>query len=687
MASLERLFSPIKIGSMEVRNRIVMSPMTTMWAGEDDTVTQRLLDYHEARARGGVGMITYEVCTVDRVHPYQPRSSGLWDDKLVPSHRKLVEVVHAHGARIVPQISHPGPESLGPFFHKTQAVGPSEVFCVMTGQTSRELSVEEIEQIIEQFGDAARRAREAGYDGMELHAAHSYMLVGSFLSALRNKRTDAYGGSVEGLLKFPLEVIKNMRGKAGRDFPLIMRISGEERVPEGRDIEGTKQIVRILAEAGVDAFHVSGGVIDRLTRQVIPSAGTPLGLNVPAAAEIKKVVDVPVMVVGRINDPRFAEDILQRNQADMIVMGRGLLADPELPNKAREGRFEDIRRCTYCDNCFDSMMEGDFSHLTCAVNAALGREREIGIEPAEKPRRVMVVGAGPAGMEAARVAALRGHRVSLYDKGRRLGGSLIFAVTVHKDNELFLDYLQKQVRKLPIQLNMGQEVTPAVIEEASPDVVILAPGPNLVAPEIRGSERGNVFSGPDLKEMMGGRLDGNGARKLPAWQRAVLYIAGPLLQRFITPSAIRRLTRLWMPLGKRVVVIGGDLAGCELAEFLAARGRKVTVLEGGDQIAPEVGLKRKAALTDNLDAGKVAVVTGVKYEEITPTGVTIVNKDGERQVVEADTVVIAGEVEPNMDLFRAMEGKVPEIYVAGDCQKLGLIRGAVYDGASIACRI
>jgi 2,4-dienoyl-CoA reductase (NADPH2) len=326
VASLDRLFSPVKIGSMEVRNRLVMSPMTTGYANQDETPSQRLIDYCEERARGGVGLITVEVCIVDRPHRYQVRSLGLYDDKLIPAHRELTKAIHVHGARAVPQISHPGPESLAPFFYKIPAVGPSPIVSEMTGQECRELSVEEIETVIEQYGEAAKRAREAGYDGMELHSAHNYMLAGSFLSPLRNKRTDAYdGGSVEGRLRFVVQIIKRMKAKAGHDFPLIIRISGDERTAGGRDIHDSQVITPRLVDAGVDAFHVSGGVIDWNCIEIIAGSSYPDGLNVPAAAAIKQVVDVPVMVVGRIHDPQFAESILREGQTDLIVMVRPML--------------------------------------------------------------------------------------------------------------------------------------------------------------------------------------------------------------------------------------------------------------------------------------------------------------------------------------------------------------------------
>jgi 2,4-dienoyl-CoA reductase (NADPH2) len=687
VSPLQKLFSPVRIGSMELKNRLVMAPMTTNWAGPGDTITQRLIDYHVARAKGGVGLITFEVCTVDQRFPYQVHTVGLWDDHLIPNHMELTKAVHAHGAKIVPQISHPGPESAAPFVNQLQPIGPSVSRSAVTGQTCREITLEEIEVIIEQYGEAARRAREAGYDGMELHCAHAYMLCGSFITPLRNKRTDAYNGStVEGRLKFPVEVIKRMKAKAGKDFPLTLRISGDERQPGGRDIAGTKEIVPKLVEAGVDAFHVSGGIIDRLTTGIIAGSSYGQAFNVPEAAAIKKITNVPVMVVGRIHDPELAEKILQAGQADMIVMGRPLLADPDLPNKAARGDLQHIRRCISCENCFDSIAEGDFTNMHCAVNAFTGKEGQLSLEKTTKPKKVMVVGGGPAGMEAARVAALRGHSVTLYEKQAKLSGSLLFANTVHPDNDRLLNYLLTEMKSLPIQVKMKQEVTPALVSAVKPDVVILALGPNIAVPTIRGSDGRNVFGAPDMKRMLAGDASGPGARKLPAWQRLGLQLGGPLMQRFLNPPLIRWFTRYWMPVGRRVVVIGGDLGACELAAFLAERGRKVTLLDSADKVAPEVGYKRRGEVKQSLEEAKITVVNGVKYEEITPSGV-VYSVKGEKRTVEYDTVVLAGDVKPNLDLQKALEGKVPELYAIGDCQGLGLIRRAIHDGAGVACKI
>jgi 2,4-dienoyl-CoA reductase (NADPH2) len=687
VSPFQKLFSPVRIGSMELKNRLVMAPMTTNWAGPGDTITLRLIDYHVARAKGGVGLITFEVCTIDQRFPYQVHTVGLWADHLIPNHIELTKAVHAHGAKIVPQISHSGPESAAPFVNQLQPIGPSVSKSAVTGQTCREVTLEEIEMIIEQYGEAARRAREAGYDGMELHCAHAYMLCGSFITPLRNKRTDAYSGNtVEGRLKFPIEVIKRMKAKAGKDFPLTLRISGDERQPGGRNIEGTKEIIPKLVEAGVDAFHVSGGVIDRLTTGIIAGSSYGWGFNVPEATAIKKVTNVPVMVVGRIHDPELAEKILQAGQADMIVMGRPLLADPDLPNKAARGELQHIRQCISCENCFDSIAEGDFTNMHCAVNAFTGKEGQLSLEKAAKPKKVMVVGGGPAGMEAARVAALRGHSVTLYEKQAKLSGSLLFANTVHPDNDRLLNYLLTEMKSLPIQIRLNQEVTPALVGAVKPDVVILALGPTIAIPTIRGSDGRNVFGAPDMKRMLAGDASGPGAGKLPVWQRLGLRLGGPLMQRFLNPPLIRWFTKYWMPVGRRVVVIGGDLGACELAAFLAERGRKVTLLDSADKVAPEVGYKRRGEVKQSLEEAKITVVNGVKYEEITPSGV-VYSVKGEKRTVEYDTVVLAGDVKPNLDLQKALEGKVPELYAIGDCQGLGLIRRAIHDGAGVACKI
>jgi len=429
-----KLFSPVKIGTMEVKNRIVMAPMTTIWANDDGSISPKLKNYLEDRARGGTGLIVTEVASIDRSVPYQMQTLGIWDDNLIPSWRELADTVHAHGAKLAPQIQHVGPESLS-FLHEIQPVGPSPVMSKMTGQMCRELAIEEIERIIEQHGEAARRARDAGCDAVALHAAHNYQLLGSFLSPLRNKRTDAYGGSIEGRLKLLLEVIKCIKAMTGDDFPIILRISGDEMVPGGRTLYETQYIAPILVEAGVDALETSGGTMDHGFWRIIPPLGTPTGINVSFSAALKEVVDVPVIVVGRINDPLLAEYILQRNQADLVSLGRSLLADPEFANKAAEGRFDDIAPCVGClQGCVGSIFK--MEQITCLINPTLGREKEMALTPAAQSKKVMVVGGGPGGLEAAHVAALRGHQVTLFEKEAKLGGQFNLAIVPPMKQEL-----------------------------------------------------------------------------------------------------------------------------------------------------------------------------------------------------------------------------------------------------------
>jgi len=589
------------------------------------------------------------------------------------------------GPRVQPQIAHPGPDSLSPFFAKTATVGPSVCTASVTGLACRELSVDEIARIAEQFGEAARRAREAGYDGAELHAAHGYMLLGSFLTPWRNKRNDEYSGrSVEGRTRFVIECIRSMKDKAGEDFPLTLRISGYEQVPGGRDLQDTQRIAPLLVEAGIDAFHVSGGVSDRFVSQIVCGSDTPNGHNLAGAYAVKQVVDVPVMTVGRIHDPHLAEQILERGQADLVVMGRPLLADPDLPRKVREGRLADIRRCISCQNCIDAMARDT---LNCAVNAEASREGSLALKPAAVTRRVLVVGGGPGGMEAARVAALRGHRVTLVEKLQRLGGAFTLACAVHPENEPFLDYLLHQMQKLPIRVRLGEEVTPETVERLRPDVIVVATGGEVVPPEIPGSEQAHVFTGPMLRRLLAGVPRQADLDRLPAWQRLGLKLMGPGLQRHTTPERLRWLTRLWMPLGRRIAIVGADLAAVELAEFLSQRGRQICLLERGEKIAPEVGSKRRAEHMNRLSAAGVAVNTGLECREITATGIELRTEAGACAQIGADSVILAGEVRPDTRLLDRLAGEGREVHAVGDCTGLGLVRKATEDAMRAACAI
>lgn len=683
-----KLLSPIKIGSMLVKNRVVMSPMTTNYGNEDQTPSDRLIAFLSARAAGGVGLITVEVCTVDVKEKYQPQSLTLGDDSFIPSHRRLTDALHAYGAKVQPQITHPGPESLIWLYHGEPSVGPGIVLGASTSVPSRQLAIEELDGIVELYAQASRRARDAGYDGIELHAAHGYMLLGTFLSPVRNIRQDEYGAdTIENRTRLLVRVLRRIKEVAGRDFPITLRISGFERLPGGRASYDTARIAPVLVEAGVDAFHISGGVSDRTVSQIVCGAEYPNGYNVPEAEAVKRAVDVPVMVVGRIHDPEYAEEILQADKADMIVAARPLLADPEWVNKAAAGRLKEIRRCISCQNCIDSMfLWPTESKMACAVNAASGREQALNYARAEKFKRIVIVGGGPGGMEAARIATLRGHHVTLFEKRRRLGGSLVLASTVHSDNGRLLDFLTAQMKALSVDIRFGVDADVASIRALEPDEVIVATGAKLKLPEIPGLDLPHVITGVDLRRLVNGE-NISAVAAFPGWMKVAAGLSAPLLDRAVTPARLRTASDYWLPIGKRVVMLGGDLAAIELAEFLAKRGRDVALFTEEQDIAPEIGPKRRLEHEHRLERLKVSINTCVHFDAIEAHGAAIVMAGGRRVVARADTVIVAGAPVADVNLYDALKAAGLSSHAIGDCTGLGLIVKAVYEGAELANRL
>jgi 2,4-dienoyl-CoA reductase-like NADH-dependent reductase (Old Yellow Enzyme family)/thioredoxin reductase len=639
--------APGQIGAMALRNRLVMSPMETLYGTPDGLPSERTRDYFAARAKGGVGLITVGATGIDHHHPETPGGLHLGTDEAVDAHRALVEVVHEHGAKIQPQIVHAGPDGLGPEMHGVTSIGPSVIPSYLTGRPSSEVTHEQLIEVFDLFKAAVRRAAEAGYDGIELHAAHGYMFLGSFLAPQRNRRTDEYrGDSVKGRIRVVLEALAAIRSEIGDALPITLRISGYERVAGGRPMFETAQVAPQLVAAGVDAFHVSGGVIDRLVTGMVNSADDGDALNVGAAAAVKQVVDVPVIAVGRIHDPERAEQILADGRADFIAMGRPMLADAELPSKVASGHADRVRKCISCENCIDAM-EQRFS-VDCAVNPRTGKERELAAARASRARRVVVIGSGPAGMECARVAAERGHHVTLFERDTQTGGALLWASILHPENGPFLRWLRDEVGRGPVKVELGHEVSADEIVDLQPAAVVVANGGRVVLPAIPGSDLPHVHTGP---------------------------------------AAVRAATQL--PLGRRVVIVGADLVALELAEFLAARGRLVSVIEADKTIAPELGNKRKTEHMDRLDRLGVSVHVRAAVDEIVGDGVVFTPYGGTSRLLAADSVVIAGTVQPNTELYEKVVAALPDTSVAaaGDCTGLGLIRKATEDGARAACAI
>ena len=490
---MAKLFDPIAIRGMEVPNRIVMPAMTTRLAAPDGGVTPDLIQYFVARAEGGTGLITVEMCSPDPAGRHRARELGIYDDRFVPGLRELTVRLRAAGSRVAVQIGHAGGHTRQDVTGHPP-VAPSAVPHVVQEVDTRsvlpeELTREGIRAVVQAFAEAAERAKVAGFDAVELHGAHGY-LIAQFLSPLDNLRGDEYGGRLRNRARFALEVVDACRKRVG-DFPLIFRFSADEYAPGGFTLEEAKELAPWLAEAGVDALHVSAGCYRSLPSGaiMIPPMGYPGGVFLHLARAVKAVVRVPVIAVGRIHDPEIAEMAVREGHADMVALGRQLIADPEWPRKVREGRTDEIRPCIACNTCVDGMREGD--RIKCLVNPWAGREGQRRTTAADRPRRILVVGGGPAGMEAARLLAERGHRVVLVERRGELGGQLRLAAKAPLFQNVetnppvllkFVEFLARQLEKAGVEVKLGEPVTPRLIDELKPETVVLATGASYRVP-------------------------------------------------------------------------------------------------------------------------------------------------------------------------------------------------------------
>ncbi len=705
---LKNLLAPGRIGSLEIRNRIIMAPMGSNLAQPDGHMGERIKCYYEERARGGAGLLIVGVGAISYpAGTCNPNQVSISDDAFLPDLCDFTRRIHAHGARVAIQLQHAGKvavrdiedgrpmwvpseipykpsdltadltrEEMGLFVKNLTQPGAKMLYHVMTKS--------DIDELVALFADAAERAQRAGFDAVELHAGHGYILSG-FLSPATNKRDDEYGGSLENRARLLVEVIRAVKERTGAAFPVWCRIDAVEfHTPGGISEEDARRTAEVAEAAGADAIHVSAYADSSKASAFTdaPLVHRACGF-VDYAAEIKRRVGIPVIAVGRI-EPEEAETILAEGRADFIAMARKLLADPELPRKLQEDRVEDIRPCIYCYTCVGQIFLNQSS--CCAVNPVSGRESELPLEPAEKPRHVLVVGGGPAGMEAARVAALRGHRVTLCEKTERLGGTALFSSLVCEVNGRLVEWLETQVRKLPIELRLDQEITPELVRELAPEVTLVAVGARRRAPAIPGVERSLVLSGDDLRGLMTGSDPSVAARKLSLSQRALLGVGG-LIGVTDRMALARQLTRHWMPIGKRVVVLGGGLVGLELADFLRERGREVSVLEEGETFGAEMSPPLRWRVLHELREADVQLCSSLRVEAIEENGVTVVDGEGARSTVAADTVILAVGAEANPALAKAIAGLGGEVHELGDCSGVGYIKGAMLDAARVAREI
>jgi len=641
------LFSPLPIGGLLVENRIVMPAMATNFLN-DGTVPERLIGYYRARARGGAGLLVTEAAAVQAV-PGSPLSRfhlNLSEDRFVPSLKALTDAVHEKGGKIAVQLSHLG-RQVTAAFSGTTPVAPSPIPCPVTREIPRELAGEEIEEIVRCFIRAAIRAREAGFDAVELHGCHGY-LIGQFFSPLSNGRTDRFGGTVEGRSRFAVEIIRGIKEALGRSFPVIARINGEDGVPGGLTVEDMKKIAPFLTGAGADALHVSAGVYGSSRATVAPMYEEP-GCYVSLAERIREEVTVPVIAVGRINTPELAEEILRAGRADFVAMGRALLADPELPLKASSGRTDEIIPCLGCNQgCIDrinaSMMTGRTEGITCLVNPRVGREGETEITVVKEKKHVLVAGGGPGGLEAALTAARRGHEVTLWEKRGVLGGQLRLAGQVPGRASFlrYVEFMERSLRQAGVTVILNRPATGEAVLAERPDRVIVATG------------------------------------------------AVPVL-----PSFMRRGCTAWdvlrgnLPEGKAFVVLGGGAVGLETAHFLACRGKEVTILEATGRFGGDMGGIDAFYLRRFLRERKVRMERSALVREVTEREIFYSLGGEEKRMTGFDAVVAALGARPEHSLADELEASGVEIDVTviGDARSPRKALEAVREGFDAGRRI
>ena len=638
-----KLFEPGKIGSLTLKNRIAMAPMGIVGLYESDgRLSQRGIDYFAARARGGTGLIITGLIRPHRLFE-QPRGmpfvrSVMADNRMyITTLNQFADALHDYGAKVCVQLTAGVGRVANPeYLSDDDPVAPSVLPCYWDpSRMSRELSIEEIERLVQAFEFSARVLRDAGIDAVQLHGHEGYLLD-QFKTALWNKRTDRYGGNLENRLRFPLEVIEAVKRGAGADFPVIYRFGLKHYLDGGREIEEGLEIARRLEAAGVDALDVDAGCYETWYWPHPPTTQPP-GCMVDLAEMVKKEVKIPVMAVGKLGYPDLAEMVLEEGKADFVILGRALLADPDWPNKVKAGEVDDIRPCIGDHECLKRIVERKY--LSCTVNPQVGMEREFTLRPADKKKSVLVVGGGPGGMEAARVAALRGHQVTLWERDKVLGGNLIPASVpdFKQDYASLIRYLVNQIKKLGVTVELGKEANAELIQRMQPDVVFIATGSRPIVPQIPGVKKDKVVTAVDL---------------LLGKKKA----------------------------GKTVVMVGGGLVGCETALHLVRQGKKVTVVESLDTAARDMFKANRLHLLKLLEDEKVQIMTDTSVLEVKDEGIVIAGKEGKKSTLAADTVVLALGMQCNDGFEEVLRNKVPEAYAIGDCVETGKVINAMWGG-------
>ena len=691
----KRLFEPTKIGKVQLKNRLVKTAAQTYFfdSGEH-RISSLAKAFYGAVAKGGAGLVIVETPAMEwPLAETGDRRFRVDDDKYIKDIRELTDAIHKYNCPAFVQFYHRGP--WGGVFQNNQLVAKrvaasavsvstlKSPFDVHEEEPPEALTITEIEEITERYINGAVRAAKAGFDGLEINTAGDH-LGDTFLSRFWNKRSDKYGAqNMENRTRFVRDILYGIKKRVGPDFPVQILMNaleigaGEESIT----IEEAKEIAKMFQEAGADSLHIRShwlGMhqasfnhellfypephipVKQFPKEMDWSRGG-FGATVPLTAMIKKAVAVPVMAVGGL-DADLGEKILREGKADLIGMNRRFFADPEYPNKVAEGRLDDIAPCTHCNHCNKQYNEP----RRCRINASFGTDQYEVVKAAKK-QKVLVVGGGPSGMQTARIAATRGHDVTLFEKGPYLGGSLPLAAMVKgfelEDLPSLIRFFKRQIKKLGVNVELSKEFTPSDIDTIKPDVVVLALGGAPTLPEVPGINRRNVIKSADLYGIL----------------RFFIRFSGPRLLRF--------LTKIWMPIGKNVVIIGGAIQGCQLGEFLTKRGRKVTIVDTEKELGKWLYPERKTRLFYWFKRKGVKLIGGVKLEEITPDGLSVIVKDDNNQFLQADKIIPAMPLAPNLELMNKLKDRVSIIYTVGDCTNPGIIPDATAAGWEVGNKI
>lgn len=648
-----KIFSPLQLGRTTLKNRIAMAPMSMHYEATNGTVPKQLADIFVRRAEGGAGYVVIDAVTVDHKYWYIGKTTALDKDSLVPQFAAFAKRVSDAGSTLFPQLIHPGPESICALKGITP-LGPS-VNTNANGAVSRPITIDEIHKVVKQYGQAARRAEEAGCGGIALHVAHAYMLPGAFLSPLRNKRMDEYGGCIDNRARLILEIIEECRRNISPDFPIVLRVSGSEREPGGNSLDEMLYLAPKFEAAGVDMLEVSGGVQYEGLQNILPSHSQKIGMNVYEASEIKKVVNIPVFVVGKINDVRYAADLVERGLVDGVSMGRPLLADPDLPKKAYENRFDDITPCGSCGGRCITPEDPHHPVCKCHINPLVGHEYDYPFNLTDKPKKVLVIGAGPGGMYTAVTAAERGHDVTVWEKSKQIGGQLNLAVVSPGKQEMckWLTHLNYRAKKAGVKFEFKKEATVESVKEFAPDAVVVATGATPLIPTfIKGVGDYPIITTHDI------------------------------LSRKVT-----------IPKGT-VCILGGGEVACETAEMLMADARpnsfattgsigdvEVTLVEMQPQLMTGVCLPNRNIALASLRREGVKSYINSKVLEVTEHEVKIQHKDGTEEWLKGFDYIVLGLGSRKYDpLSEELKAFVPEVHVIGDAIKPGQSSDAMHQG-------